>query len=215
LEPDEIVKTKSQKMLRRTCSLIFWTLLRQFSSCANFHLRPITDPENGYTYYLTSPSTWTEAEADAVSIGGNLATINSSADNAWVFSTFSDFAGQPRNLWTGLYSTIPNDPTLSDYQWVSGEPVVYTNFALGEPNILGQYVNLIGPGITVSSEWNNDDNVSSDGYTGYGPSNILSSLPTDGVVEVTPTPEPSTWALLLGGIGVLALMHRRIRRTLS
>ena len=36
---------------------------------------PITNPANGHDYYLLEASTWTAAEAEAVSLGGHLVTI--------------------------------------------------------------------------------------------------------------------------------------------
>jgi len=63
---------------------------------------PITNPANGRQYYLLDKSTWTAAESQAVSMGGHLATVRNAAENAFIFSTFSHFAGEPRDLWVGL-----------------------------------------------------------------------------------------------------------------
>src|SRR5262245_19715924 len=45
---------------------------------------PIVNPANGHSYLLLSPSTWTAAEAESVSLGGSLATIDDAAENQWV-----------------------------------------------------------------------------------------------------------------------------------
>jgi len=55
---------------------------------------PIVNPGNGHTYYLLSPDTWTASQAAAVSLGGNLVTINDAAEQTWVFGTFAGFGGQ-------------------------------------------------------------------------------------------------------------------------
>jgi autotransporter-associated beta strand protein len=45
--------------------------------------------------------------------------------------------------------------------------------------------------------------------TGYDTANWSASLSTLGVLRFTAVPEPSTWAMLLGGIGMLAMFRRR------
>src|SRR5689334_4408092 len=60
---------------------------------------PVVNPANGHSYYLLSLNNWTGSQSESVSLGGNLATINDAAENAWVFSTFASFGGVQRNLW--------------------------------------------------------------------------------------------------------------------
>ena len=89
---------------------------------------PIINEANGHTYYLLEASTWTEAEAAAVELGGNLVTINDAAEDVWVRETFGD--SNQFGLWTGL-----NDQqTEGEFVWTSGEPVTYTNWASGQPD---------------------------------------------------------------------------------
>ncbi len=45
---------------------------------------PTLNPANGHLYYLLTPNTWTAAEAEAVSLGGTLATIDDANEDAWV-----------------------------------------------------------------------------------------------------------------------------------
>ena len=54
---------------------------------------PIVDPANGHTYYLLEKTTWVAAEAEAVALGGHLATVNDAAEDAWLFATFATFGG--------------------------------------------------------------------------------------------------------------------------
>ena len=49
---------------------------------------PIVNPANGHSYYFLSQNTWTGAEAEAVTLGGHLVTINNAAENQWVDDTF-------------------------------------------------------------------------------------------------------------------------------
>jgi len=89
---------------------------------------PIVNPANGHEYHLL-PNwlMWTEAEAEAVAMGGHLVTINNRAEQDWVWATFG---GDGRALWIGL-----NDVEKEGrFVWTSGEPVSYTNWQPGEPN---------------------------------------------------------------------------------
>ncbi|MEL6263666.1 MAG: DUF4347 domain-containing protein [Cyanobacteria bacterium J06626_6] len=82
---------------------------------------------NGNQYVLTNGAkTWEQAQAEASSLGGNLVTINAAAEEAWLQQTF----GENEGFWIGL-----NDvSTEGQFEWASGEPVAYTNWAPGEPN---------------------------------------------------------------------------------
>ena len=69
---------------------------------------------------------WSEAEAYAQGIGEHLVTIDDAAEQAWVHSAFASFD----SLWIGLSDAVEE----GTWVWSSGEPVVYTNWASGEPN---------------------------------------------------------------------------------
>jgi hypothetical protein len=92
---------------------------------------------NGHTYYLLAPATWSDSEAEAVSLGGHLATINDEAEHEWVWSTFvppnhpllGDYA-----LWIGYTDSASE----GNWAWVSGESKDDTNWPLGEPWSLGE-----------------------------------------------------------------------------
>ncbi|MEO1592302.1 MAG: Calx-beta domain-containing protein [Cyanobacteria bacterium J06632_22] len=93
---------------------------------------PVNTPPGGFVYngnsYRLSDSakTWTQAQAEAQSVGGNLVTINNAAEETWLKQTF----GEDQKFWIGLNDT----QTEGQFQWVSGEPVTYTNWAPNEPN---------------------------------------------------------------------------------
>src|SRR5687768_11887231 len=63
---------------------------------------PIFNPATGHSYYLLQPSSWTDAEAKAQSLGGHLVTINDAPENDFVWGQFSQFGGVQRSLWIGL-----------------------------------------------------------------------------------------------------------------
>ena len=136
------------------------------------------NPDNGHTYYLLSNSTWTDAEAQAIALGGHLATVRSQTENAWIVQHWST----NRSLWIGL-----NDAAQEGtFVWASGETATYRNWNSGEPNNGGgalghaeNYTYIYGANVSGKfGKWNDYEN--------------LSTVPPDpalyGVVEVVPSP---------------------------
>jgi Ca2+-binding RTX toxin-like protein len=86
----------------------------------------------GHIYFLSNTAlgtSWTDAQVQAIAAGGNLVTINDAAENQWLINTF----GTAESFWIGL-NDVNNEGV---FEWVSGEPVTYTNWAAGEPNNIG------------------------------------------------------------------------------
>jgi glucose/arabinose dehydrogenase len=81
---------------------------------------------NGKEYRLTTAKSWTQAQAEAQSLGGNLVTINDAAEETWLKQTFGD----SETLWIGLTDRAVE----GNFQWVNGETTTYRNWAPGEPN---------------------------------------------------------------------------------
>src|SRR5262245_705021 len=84
---------------------------------------------NGTTYHLLAENRWDQSEPQAVALGGHLATINSAAENDFIWNTFGPTVNAiattgNRSLWIGL-----NDVAVEGtWVWVSGQPVTYTNW---------------------------------------------------------------------------------------
>jgi hypothetical protein len=163
----------------------------------------IINPANGHSYFLLEQDNWTNSEAEAITLGGHLATINDAAENDWVYDTFSFFGAVKRDLWIGF-----NDAASEgDFVWASGELIPFTNFGTGEPNdgaplsppTSEDFVFILAqpfPPINAR-EWNDAPDVVAGIY---------------GVVEVVapaPVPEPSTMILLgTGLIGLIGASYR-------
>jgi hypothetical protein len=94
---------------------------------------PVTYPVNGHRYYLLSGGpgvTWAASEAEAVTLGGHLVTINDLPENAFVAQAFGTFNG---TYWIGL-----NDAAAEgDYRWADGDPSAYRNWYPGQPGNAG------------------------------------------------------------------------------
>ncbi len=84
---------------------------------------------NNNLYILSEADSWTNAQAQAQALGGNLVTINDAAENQFFLDSF----GGSESFWIG-FTDAASEGTFT---WVNGDPVTYTNWAAGEPNNLG------------------------------------------------------------------------------
>lgn len=178
---------------------------------------------NDHTYSLWIPDssaqshTWQSSrnQADALSlngVSGHLASVTSAAENDFLQTEFSGFlfdngiVGQqaPSNsiyAWIGLFAPTVN----SQFQWTTGEPLAYMNWAPDEPNFQGfafwQYTHYwtrdFGNGPTWT--WNNEQNA---GFEVLNNSNRYGFI-----VEFATIPEPN--CLALSSIGIFYLLIRR------
>jgi Ca2+-binding RTX toxin-like protein len=82
---------------------------------------------NNNLYTLSTAGSWTNAQAQAQALGGNLVAINSAAENQFLLNSF---AGSGGSFWIG-FTDVASEGTFT---WVNGDPVTYTNWAPGEPN---------------------------------------------------------------------------------
>jgi Ca2+-binding RTX toxin-like protein len=83
---------------------------------------------NNNLYILGSAGTWTNAQAQAQALGGNLVAINDAAENQFLLDSF----GGSESFWFG-FTDAASEGTFT---WVNGDPVTYTNWGIGEPNDL-------------------------------------------------------------------------------
>ncbi|MCZ8227089.1 MAG: lectin-like protein [Microcystis sp. LE19-84.1B] len=86
----------------------------------------LTIVDTPITYYLTTATTWTDAQAQAQAVGGNLVTINDAAENQFLVNSF----GSNESFWIGFTDAAQE----GNWQWINGEPVTYVNWYVTEPN---------------------------------------------------------------------------------
>ena len=99
---------------------------------------PVVNPNNGHAYYVVNQATdWdtAKAAAEALTFGsftGHLVTIQDQAELDWIMGNLN--VTRP---WIGLYqntaSSSYSEPT-GGWEWVTGEPFTFDNWAAGEPN---------------------------------------------------------------------------------
>jgi len=122
-------------------------------------------------YVIVQGPTWEEAEANAVKLGGHLATINDAAENNWIYQSFGI------GKWIGL----SDKATEGSFKWASGESVTYTNWVPGEPSNSGDIQDYVwmqyAPGMW--DDLQNDPNVNTGiAEIKLAPNNPLSGTPT-------------------------------------
>lgn len=167
---------------------------------------------NGHTYeaFVQNSIRWEQANDLATSKGGYLATITSQAENDFVSSlVFND-----TKYWNMIYPPGGYGPWLGGrqpagmpnpsvgWEWITGEPWIYTNWSPPAPNNQGDgvqylhYDRIDRPGML--------DDARPDGAGWYnGPSRINSYI-----VEYN-TPEPAT--LIMFGIASILFFFRKKR----
>lgn len=187
-------------------------------SCFNLSLRgnaiaaPVSDQiyqyEANMHYYawIESPMIWTDANTYAQSYIQNynglnlsnwhLATITSEEENQFVFQTILD-NGNGYNAPSFLGAIAPNSD--KNFEWVTGEPFVYSNFAQGQPDFDRE--NVIHMGGQFGSQWNNED----------GPGSHITIQNAFIIEHSAVAPEPLSTTLFLVG-GVIIIGRRCFRK---
>ena len=162
------------------------------------------DGGNGHFYEVVLVSgviDWENANVAAIEAGGYLATITSVEENAFVHNlavSNPDFwhSSGLMGPWLGGFQPDGSPEPAGGWQWVTGEPFIYTNWTINEPdngNEAGENRLHFHDGRTplaYAPTWNDVHSVT--GLNSY-------------VVEVVP--EPTTF--LLFGLGGILLRKRR------
>jgi hypothetical protein len=167
---------------------------------------------NGHTYYLISQNSWQGAAAEALSLGGYLATINDQGEQNFLWNAWRNSLGAGEGLWIGLARSGQGQDI---WVWMNGEPVNFTYWATNdrgpEPNngfglYEEDYVNMDSRFFPAGA-WNDVPNDGADWLTDRG----IVEVNNPGSTEVS-TPEVSTLVLLGSGLAGLVLRRRRRAR---
>ena len=84
-------------------------------------------------YVLVEGPSWSEAQANAIKLGGNLVTINNKEENDWIFKNFEQIStGSSEGL--GVMIGITDGEEEGTWKWISGEEVTYSNWGTNQPD---------------------------------------------------------------------------------
>ena len=157
---------------------------------------------NGHYYEFIAGTdiSWNTARGSALSAGGYLATITSAAENTFVAALVT--AGGVRGWLGGSDAAVEGT-----FRWMDGPEagnlLTYTNFPAGEPNNFGDedYLEMFGVASAPFGvgQWN-DLVLGGTAVNGYVVE--YDTLPSS-------VPEPSTFALALGGLAGWVMLRRR------
>jgi len=199
------MKTPLRRRLFTTAAILIASAFSIHATGPTWVTWEISAGGNGHSY-LAVPGfeglTWNTANQLAQAQGGYLATINSAAENDFVFSLvnsssfFTAFNGSGPAL-GGYNAGTPSSPNWS---WVTGEPWTFDNWAQGLPNY-----DDFGPGP--------EDRLEFFSFTGSTPAKTWNDLhhddPNIGGYVIEVVPEPHTTALFGAAVAVGAWQRRR------
>jgi len=167
---------------------------------------PVLWSGNGHYYeFIQGSSNWSAARAAALASShlghsGYLVTITSAAENAFLASLTGQLAWTGGNdLSTEGTWLWADGPEANSVFWQNGTSFGYTNWNGGEPNNLGDE-DAFHFNWAASGGWNDFNVGNTHGY-------IVEYGGFRGAI-----PEPSVWALLILGFGVVGGALRRNRK---
>jgi len=130
----------------------------------------VMNPDNGpyYALFVSEEISWLDAYEQAVEANldgcqGYLATVTSAQENQFLIDNFGEEIGTSGyGFWLGGYQDPGVGPAASGWQWVTGEPWSYSNWAPGEPNdaygfASEQHLDIFGTESSGVGLWNDEE----------------------------------------------------------
>lgn len=127
--------------------------------------------------------TWEQAYNVCEQKGGHLVTIGSDKENDIIWNTINNSSIE--KFWIGATDKI----TESNWEWITGEPIEYTNWNSEEPNNSKGFENYAEI-ISYSGKWNDVYNYANINSLKYGficeyeQTTILGDVSSDGVISI-------------------------------
>ena len=192
---------KKEKEMSRLIFVSVFILLLLGRAIPSYALNWYENPYNGHLYTILQQSlSFEQSEAIAESLGGHLATIRNAQEDEWIVDTLLDPIGA-HTAGIGLHQLSGSQEPTEGWVWASGELATYRNWYPSEPNNAHppneMWAQIYGRAETAREN--------PEGYWNDWVDNNMCE-----VIEVIPTPEPSSILTLLCGIGTLGgLVLRR------
>lgn len=194
-----------------------WTVgtWHQYSGNNNYYsVQAIQGDTNGWLIARDQAAALTGPTGGSVT----LASITSADLDQFVFAGIDDpafwsldVAGNNEGPNLGGYQTDRNAEPAGDWAWVNGDTWSYTQWSPGEPSNQGgieDYLTLFAAGNNRTGNWNDISN----GTSPVGTQGSVHYYIAESAGQAGGVPEPATWALMLGGFGLIgAAMRRRGR----
>ena len=181
----------------------FTAVLQTYNAIHDYHLcKPITISTYvrnfvpvktlynfGHKYELfDTPVSWETAKKVCENKGGHLAVITSQSEQ----NTINELISSGKLTYYNIGATNINN--INEWQWVTNEKMIYTNWAVGEPNNVGNIERYLSVFNTENylGQWNDTTNSSTSGISNgficeY--ENILGDLNSDGKISINDVTE--------------------------
>ncbi len=130
------------KLLALAASLGFACL-----ASAQIEVGPVVRQIDGPRYYRIAAGTWSQVQAAAAAMGGQLVSIHDASFNNWIATNVVAAGGNNEPCYIGL----TDEESEGVYRWVNGDRVLFTSWRAGEPNNQG---NEDATMITTTGLWN-------------------------------------------------------------
>jgi len=180
--------------------VVFYALVLSvaFVFCGVAGAEPKQNPANGHWYDVVAVDTvsqnwWEDAEGKALALGGHLAAINDSDEDAWIATNI--VKGTRRNYWLGLNDAVVEGALV----WAGGEELIYRNWVADWRNTGGKDYVFIRQS---DGKWD----------IGYKNDCGLGLAEWSAGAATAAAPEPVSFALFAIGGGALGLTRRFRKR---